>query len=164
MKKKEFLNQIKELTDEDVVSLAISHMLSKNFDENTEVEREKFIEFVSDYINYTKYLNDYMGVICKKYSTEMDEIYKFTCEILEIEWDNKTLFDFRLNRILINTPERVLSIKNDDLLEINLEHLEEELEVLLDSKYFAQNGDSFSKEIELANKNIKTIKETINSL
>lgn len=162
LKKNEFIEHLNTLTNEDVVTLAITHMLSKNFNDD-DFEMSVFLKFLSDYNNYTKFLNDYMGIICKRYSTDMDEIYRYTCDIFDLEWDNKSLFDFRLNRILINTPARVLSINNSDLVELNLEHLEEELEVLLDSKYFKENGDSFEKEIQIAQKNIETIKKSIDS-
>ena len=162
MKTQEFLEELAELTDEEVVILCANRMLGKHFEAEFDGSREVFVDFFKDYKNYVKYLNDYMGVVCKKFSTEMDEIYKYVCDILDQEWDNESLFDFRVKRLLINTPERVLSIQNDDLRILNLEHMEEELEVLLESKFYNENFKNYQTEIELAQKNIKIIQSKLN--
>lgn len=156
------MEELSELTNEEVVMLCANRMLGKHFDVDFDANRDVFVDFFKDYKNYVKYLNDFMGVVCKKFSTEMDEIYKYICDILDEEWDNESLFDFRIKRLLINTPQRVLSIANDDLRELNLEHMEEELDVILESKYYQENSKDYEVQLQTARQNIEIIKAELN--
>ena len=162
MKAQEFLEELKHYTDEEVVILCANRMLVKHFEDGFDGDREIFIDFFINYTNYVKYLNDYMGVVCKKFSTEMDEIYKYTCDILNQDWDNESLFNFRLKRLIVNTPDRVLSIKNDDLRQLNLEHMEDELEIILESDFYKSNFQNYESQILDIKKNINIIKDELN--
>lgn len=157
-----FLSNLSSLTTEEVVILSVSHMLGKKFDKDTRYLQSDFVDFLSDYTNYTKYLNDFMSVVCKQYNTDTDSIYEFVCDVLDVESDNKSLFDFRLKRLLFNTPQRVLSIVNDDIKEHNLEHMEEEFNILIASRYYLSNKLDYQSEISNIIQNIEIIKQNIN--
>ena len=162
MKAQEFLEELKNYTDEEVVILCANRMMTKHFEDSFDGNREVFIDFFITYANYVNYFNDYMVLVCKKFSTEMDEIYKYTCDILNQNWDNESLFNFRLKRLIVNTPDRVLSIKNDDLRQLNLEHMEDELEIILESDFYKSNFQTYESQILIIKQNINIIKDELN--
>lgn len=155
------MSNLDELTDEQVVRLSISHMLNKRFHKEDEVSEDVILAFISDYSNYIRYLNDYMGVICKKFDTDLDEIYYFVCDLFDLECDNKSLFDFRLKRLLTNTPMRVLSMANNDMKEHTFENMQEEFDVLISSRFYQENISIYSLKLEEINSNIQNLKKIL---
>lgn len=158
MKIKEFLDNIENNCSKIAYFCSI-HMLKKKFDiEKESLEEDKLKEFFADYDNYDKFLNDYAGVIYKKFESSNDEVYNEICKFLDINPDNKYLFAHRLKRISNQNPLKYLNIEDEELREAAIYRLEKKVNEIESSLYYKENEELAIKEIEKIKKSLQMVK------
>ncbi|WP_428022905.1 hypothetical protein [Arcobacter sp.] len=158
MKIKELLENIKaECTT--ITYFCSIHMLEKNFDiENDTSNKENIKEFFINYENYEKYLNDYAGVIYKKFESSIDNVYNEICLFFGENPDNKYLFSHRIKRVLNQNPMKYLDIENEDLRDNAIYKIEEKISIIEKSFYYKENKQLAYKELEKLKKSINMVK------
>lgn len=154
-----FLNEFKQKSD-NITFLSIQHFLMKLYkdgDEVTDIE-----ETLSNYPLYLKYLNDFAGKIYKQYDSSIDEIYANTCHIMNIEPDNRYLFNYRLARLELNDIARIMNIQNEDIKIQTVEKQFDEFQKLLNSKFYQENQETYKAKIVRLEKNFELLKQLFN--
>lgn len=158
MKISEFLKSIEKSCSQIAYFCSI-HMLKKNFDiESESLEKNDLKEFFINYNNYDKFLNDYAGVIYKKFESSIDEIYNEICKFLEENPDNKYLFSHRLKRISNQNPIKYLNIEDEELREAAICRLEDKINTIEESSYYKENKELAFNDIEKLKKSIQMVK------
>lgn len=161
MKIKEFLNNIENNCSKIAFFCSI-HMLKKNFDiEKDSVAKDELKEFFINYDNYDKLLNDYAGVIYKKFESSIDEVFNEICKFLDENPDNKYLFLHRLKRISNQNPIKYLSIEDEDLQKAAISRLENKINTIENSLYYKENKELAFKDIEKLKKSIQMVKTAV---
>ena len=161
MKIKEFLGNI-ESNCSKIAYFCSIHMLEKNYDlEKDDLEIDSLKEFFINYNNYEKFLNDYAGVIYKKFESSNDEIYNEICNYLGENPDNKYLFDHRIKRISNQNPLKYLNIEDDELKISAINRLEEKINTIENSFYYKENKELFFKEIDKVKKSLQMVKTVV---
>lgn len=154
----DFLIDFKSKSD-DITFLSIEHMLLKLF--KVDDETKDLDDLLSNYPIYLRYLNDFANKIYKKYDSSIDHIYYETCKILNIEPDNKYLFDYRLSKLELNDVSRIMSITSDDIKVQTVEKQFSELEKLLNSKYYKENIDTYKTNTSIIQKNLELLRQIV---
>jgi len=158
MKIKEFLINIENSCSK-IAYFCVIHMFEKEFDiEKDSLEEKEIKEFLINYNNYDKFLNDYAGVIYKKFESSNDEVYNEICKFLSVNPDNKYLFSHRLKRISNQNPMKYLNIEDEELRESAICRLEDKIHTIESSLYYKENKEVAFKEIEKIKKSIKVVK------
>lgn len=158
MKINEFLENIEKSCSQ-ISYFCSTHMLKKNFDiEKESLDIEKLKEFFINYDNYDKFLNDYAGVIYKKFESSIDEVYNEICNYLEENPDNKYLFSHRLKRISNQNPIKYLNIEDEELREAAIYRLENKINTIEESFYYQENKELAYKDIEKLKKSLQMVK------
>jgi len=158
MKLLEFLEDIKQTQDE-VVYYCCNHVLSKKYNiEEDSLEEQSLKELFVDYENFNKALNDSAGVIYRKYEAELDDVYKAICEKFGVDFDNKSLFNFRLARVNAQEAKQFLDIEDKDTQETVVQKFEDKINIILESKYYNENKDELEKELVIPQKTLELIK------
>ncbi|GGD33894.1 hypothetical protein GCM10012288_04870 [Malaciobacter pacificus] len=161
MKISNFLEDIKN-NQEEVVYYCCKHLLSKKFDvENDSIEDSELKELFINYDNFTKSLNDSTGIIYRKYKSELNDIYKIICEILNEDPDNEYLFNYRLARVKNQEPKQFLDIEDKDTQETVVQKFEDKINTILESKYYKKNEDKLFNEMIIPQKTLDLIKSAI---
>jgi hypothetical protein len=153
-----FLIDFKSKSDK-ITFLSIEHMLLKLF--KGDDEAKDLDDLLSNYPMYLRYLNDFAGKIYKQYDSSIDNIYYETCKILELEPDNKYLFDYRLNKLELNDVSRIMNINNDDIKAQTIEKQYSEFEKLLNSKYYQENIDTYKTNTTKIQKNLELLQQIV---
>jgi hypothetical protein len=153
-----FLIDFKSKSDK-ITFLSIEHMLLKLF--KGDDEAKDLDDLLSNYPMYLRYLNDFAGKIYKQYDSSIDNIYYETCKILELEPDNKYLFDYRLNKLELNDVSRIMNIDNDDIKAQTIEKQYSEFEKLLNSKYYQENIDTYKSNTTKIQKNLELLQQIV---
>jgi hypothetical protein len=153
-----FLIDFKSKSDK-INFLSIEHMLLKLF--KGDDEAKDLDDLLSNYPMYLRYLNDFAGKIYKQYDSSIDNIYYETCKILELEPDNKYLFDYRLNKLELNDVSRIMNIDNDDIKAQTIEKQYSEFEKLLNSKYYQENIDTYITNTTKIQKNLELLQQIV---
>lgn len=154
----EFLNNIKE-TEKEVVAYCVEHILSKKFDiENDTVEEETLKELFVDYANFNKSLADKVGVIYKKYETELDDIYDAVCTKFGVDSDNESVFNYRLVRVQNQEAKQFIDIEDKDTQETVIQKFEDKINKILESKYYQANKAQLEQELILPQKTLDLVK------
>lgn len=158
MKLIDFLNDIKE-NEKQVIYYCCKHLLSKKFniDEDT-LEDDDLKELFVNYDKFNKSLNDSAGVIYRQYEAELNDVYKEICNKFNEDFDNKSLYEFRLARVVNQDPRQFLDIEDKDTQEVVVQKLEDKINDILDSKYYNENKEVLSKDLELPVKTLELIK------
>ncbi|WP_419764771.1 MAG: hypothetical protein ACNI28_00020 [Arcobacter sp.] len=158
MKIQEFLKNIENSCSK-IAYFCVIHMFEKEFDiEKDSLDKEIIKEFLIDYNNYDKFLNDYAGVIYKKFESSNDEVYNEICKFLDVNPDNKYLFSHRLKRISNQNPMKYLNIEDEDLRKAAISRLEDKINTIESSLYYKENKEVAFKEIEKIKKSIDIVK------
>jgi len=161
MEIKEFLKNIENSCSK-IAYFCVIHMFEKEFDiEKDTLDVEKIKEFLINYNNYDKFLNDYAGVIYKKFESSNDEVYNEICEFLSENPDNEYLFAHRLKRISNQNPMKYLNIEDEDLREAAISRLEDKVNTIESSLYYKENKKLAFKEIDKIKKSIEVVKTAI---
>ncbi|OPX26246.1 MAG: hypothetical protein B1H07_04855 [Campylobacteraceae bacterium 4484_166] len=122
-----------EKTCEQIVCISVRHILNKLKIDN--INQNKLNEIFSNFNNYTIYLNDMAGQIYRRHNSSAEDIYKQVCKYLDIEWDNKSLYESRLKKI--NTiDDNLLEKLEYDIKKSVLEKLAQQNEEIKNSKYY----------------------------
>lgn len=158
MKLADFLQNVKE-NEKPVIQYCCSHLLSKKFNiEEDSLDEEELKELFVDYNSFEKSLNDSAGVIYRVYESELNDVYKAICKMFNVDYDNKSLFEYRLARVVNQDPRQFLDIEDKDTQETVIQKLEDKINAILESKYFNDNKDELSKELEMPIKTLELIK------
>ena len=89
MTKKQFLEEIQKNCSE-ILYISMRHMYNKLYeDDNTVLDIDENIEFLSNYKNFHLYLNDFAGTIYSRYASSVDNLYIEMCNYINIDIDNK---------------------------------------------------------------------------
>lgn len=158
MKLSEFLTDIKE-NEKEVVYYCCKHLLSKKFDvESDSLEDEALKEMFVDYDKFTIALNDSAGIIYRKYEAELNDVYKDICTKFGEDFDNKSLFTYRLARVSNQEAKQFLDIEDKDTQETVVQKFEDKINEILESKYYKENEEELSKELIIPQKTLELIK------
>ena len=158
MKLSEYLADIKN-TEPEVVHHCCKHLLSKKYDiENDTVDENELKKQLVNYDNFTKALNDSAGTIYRVYKAELDDVYKIICKRFNEDFDNKYLFEYRLARVSNQEPKQFLDIEDKDTQETVIQKYEDKINTILDSKYYKENEEKLSPNLEIPQKTLDLIK------
>jgi len=158
VKLSDFLNDIKD-TEEEVVYYCCNHLLSKKYNVTEDsVDDEMLKEVFVDYENFTKALNDSAGKIYKKYESDLNDVYKTICNKFDVDYDNFSLFNHRLIRIVNQEPRQFLDIEDKDTQETVIQKFEDKINIILESKYYNENKDKLSNDLIIPQRTLELIK------
>lgn len=162
MKLSEFLNDIKQ-NQAEVVYYCCNHLLSKKFDvENDEVENDTLKSMFVNYNEFSKALNDSAGIIYRKYEADLNDVYKVICDMFNEEFDNKSLFEYRLARVANQEPKQFLDIEDEDTQETVIQKFEDKINIILESKYYNENKSNLENELIIPQKTLELVKSAAN--
>jgi hypothetical protein len=134
----DFLKQIEDECME-ISFLCAKHILNKDtFKDKTEISKEELIDIFSNYKNFVIYLNDYAGVIYRRYTSSVDEIYIDICKAIGIEWDNENLFNHRVSKIAKIDLKTIVSLDDDFKLDV-IEKYQRQISKIMMSKFYINN-------------------------
>ena len=159
----DLLNEIKENCTE-ITYLSMVHLYEKIYElnENTEVDKEEFLEIIKNYSLFFRYLNDYAGTIYRKYNSSIEIIYIELCSYYGLELDNEYRFEHILRKLEKQTPQLLMSLVDDDIQRQTVENFEEKLAFIKNSDYYKNNHTRLSTKIEKLEKNIALVKKALN--
>jgi len=153
-----FLETIKK-NQKEVVYYCCNHILSKKFDViNDDIEENILKELFVNYENFTKSLNDSAGIIYKKYEAELDDVYRIICKFFDEEYDNASLFNYRLTRIKNQEAKQFLNIEDKDTQITVIQKFEDKINTILESKYFKENKERLEESLIIPQKTLELIK------
>ncbi len=158
MKLSEFLADIKN-TEEEVVYYCCNHLLSKKYNiEEDSLDEETLKSLFVDYDNFTRALGDSAGTIYRKYEAELNDVYQTICNRFNEDFDNKSLFEYRLARVSNQEPRQFLDIEDRDTQETVIQKYEDKINIILESKYYKENEDKLSSDLVIPQKTLDLIK------
>ncbi len=160
MTKIEFLKEVKSNCSE-ILYLSTKHILDKLYKDDDDLDKEKNIDFFTNYKNYHLYLNDYAGTIYSKYASSINNLYIEMCEYLNIEIDNKYTLEHVIIKLEKQTPELLISLTDEDIQKQTIEHFDEKLIAIENSKHYNSNLDEYKIRIDKLKSNIKLIKNAL---
>ncbi len=144
------LEDIKENCSE-ITYLCARHILEKLEDiKKDDISQDRLIEIFSDYQNFTIYLNDYAGVIYRRYTSSVDEIYVELCKYIDIEWDNENLFNHRVSKIGKIDLRTILSLDNDLKLDV-IEKYQRQIDIIVRSKFYNEHPNRQQEVLKIKN-------------
>ncbi len=130
----EFIDNLNQ-SCEPIVAISAKHMLNKL--KTKSINTTKAIEIFSNFDNYTIYLNDIAGQIYRRHNSSTETIYKQLCEYLDVEWDNKSLYDSRLNK-LNSIDMCILDNLDEDIKKSIMDKLSSQDKEIKISKYYKE--------------------------
>ena len=130
----EFIDNLNQ-SCEPIVAISAKHMLNKL--KTKSINRTKAIEIFSNFDNYTIYLNDIAGTIYKRHNSSTEHIYRQLCDFLGVEWDNKSLYDSRLNK-LNSIDMCMLDNLDEDIKKSIMDKLSSQDKEIKISKYYKE--------------------------
>ena len=158
MKLSEFLADIKN-TEKEVVYYCCNHLLSKKYNvEEDSLDEETLKSLFVDYDNFTRALNDSAGTIYRKYEAELNDVYQTICNRFNEDFDNRSLFEYRLARVSNQEPRQFLDIEDRDTQETVIQKYEDKINIILESKYYKENEDKLSNDLVIPQKTLDLIK------
>ncbi|UTJ05170.1 hypothetical protein [Arcobacter roscoffensis] len=158
MKLSEFLADIKN-TEKEVVYYCCKHLLSKKYNvEEDSLDEETLKSLFVDYDNFTRALNDSAGTIYRKYEAELNDVYQTICNRFNEDFDNRSLFEYRLARVSNQEPRQFLDIEDRDTQETVIQKYEDKINIILESKYYKENEDKLSNDLVIPQKTLDLIK------
>ncbi len=123
----------------------ITYLCLEHF-KNKKVISNNIKEFLLDYCNYDRYLNDMANTIYNQYESSIDEVYKEVCNYFNEEYDNKYLYEYRLKRV-INQELKLYLQMDEDIAKSALKKLEDRIKLIYDSNYYKNNKEKVNKEL-----------------
>ncbi|MFV0561556.1 hypothetical protein [Malaciobacter mytili] len=140
----EILNEI-EKNYSKITYLCLEHFKNKKLLSNN------IKEFLLNYSNYDRYLNDMANIIYNQYESNIDEVYKEVCNYFNEEYDNKYLYEYRLKRVINQDPKVYLQL-DEDIGKNALKKLEDRINLIYQSTYYKKNKEKINKDLfELVN-------------
>jgi hypothetical protein len=147
--KDEFLVHIEQNCME-ISLLCTKHILNKLCKDDEFITYDKQIEIFSNYKNFVIYLNDYAGVIYRRYTSSVDAIYIDICKAIDMEWDNEYLFNHRVSKIA-KIDIRTIVLLDDDLKMDVIEKYQRQIDVIMRSKFYNENYDRQAEVLKIKN-------------
>ncbi len=126
MTKEKFLDDIEKNCSE-ILYISTKHIYDKLHKDGTILNKDRNIEFLSNYKNYHLYLNDFAGVIYSRYASSVDNLYIEMCNYLNIDIDNKYTLEHTIMKLEKQTPDLLLSLTDEDIQSQTIEHFDEKL-------------------------------------
>ncbi|MCK5294866.1 MAG: hypothetical protein KAJ49_09450, partial [Arcobacteraceae bacterium] len=105
-----------------------------------------------------KYLNDYAGVIYRRYGSSTQEVYKELCEYYKLDTDNQYTYEHIITKLQKQTPDLIMSLLDDDIKLQTIENFEEKLNLLKTSSYYAKNKFELEQTIIKLTNNISLVR------
>ena len=160
MTKNEFLKDI-ETNCSEILYISIRHMYNKLYDDDTVLNIDENIEFLSNYKNFHLYLNDFAGTIYSRYASSIDNLYIEMCNYLKINIDNKYTLEHTIMKLEKQTPELILSLTDEDIQKQTIEHFDDKLIAIDGSTHYNDNKKEFQPRVEKLKSNINLIKNAL---
>jgi hypothetical protein len=130
--------------------LCTKHILNKLHKDKENITREEVLETFSNYKNFVVYLNDFAGVIYRRYTSSVDEIYIDICKAIEIEWDNEYLFNHRVAKIAKIDIRTIISLDDDFKMDV-IEKYQRQIDVIMRSKFYNENPSRQAEVLKIKN-------------
>ncbi|MEA2017386.1 MAG: hypothetical protein U9N59_02965 [Campylobacterota bacterium] len=160
MTKNKFLDEIKENCSE-ILYISMVHIYNKLYKEDIELNKDKNIEFLSNYKNYHIYLNDFAGTIYSRYASSIDNLYIEMCNYLEIQIDNKYTLEHTIMKLEKQNPQLLLGLTDEDIQKQTIENFDEKLVAISNSTHYNANLDEFKDRVEKLQQNISLVKNAL---
>ena len=161
MKIKDFLDKCEEELPK-IVHFCTIHMLEKKYKiEEDEIEENDLKEFLINYDNYEKLLNDYANVIYRQYESSKEEVYETICEYLNENSDNRYLFEFRLKRIVNQEPTKYLQMEDVEMRNAAILRVDDKINLIEASSYYKEHEELASKELKALKKSLTMVKRAV---
>ena len=140
--------------------LSVRHVLNKLYNdiENAKVQKKELLEIIEDYSLLLRYLNDFAGVIYRRYNTSVAIIYDELCKHFNLSTDNKYTYEHIVKKLSKQTPVLIMSLSDEDIKIQTIENFCEKLEQVKSSSYYKSNKDILTQEIQELQKNIDFVK------
>ncbi len=138
----EFIDNLNQ-SCEPIVAISAKHMLNKL--KRKSINRTKAIEIFSNFDNYTIYLNDIAGQIYRRHNSSTEHIYRQLCDFLDIQWDNKSLYESRICR-LDSFDTQSLDNLDEDMRKAVLDHHDQQSKTIEMSRYYVDNIKATSEQ------------------
>ena len=163
MKIIDFLDEIKKNCSE-ITHLCIEHTFKKiytNIHNDTD-DKKNLLDIIENYPLLLKYLNDYAGVIYRKYNSSTQEIYMELCNYFNLEVDNKYTLEQVITKLQKQTPSLLMSLVDEDIKIKTIKNFEEKLENIKNSTYYKKNKIKLESIVNKLENNIKLVKRASN--
>ena len=160
MNKLEYLNKLKQNNSE-ILYVSVKHILDKLYSDQDILDEQTLRDFFVNYKNFHIYLNDFAGVIYNKHNSSIDQIYIQMCEYLGLSIDNQYTLEHTFAKLEKQTPQLLLSIKDDDIKHQAIEHFQEHLEAIKESEYFKNNLSTLQQRYNQLEQNISLVKSVV---
>lgn len=143
--------------------LCIKHMFNKKFDLNNQndIEDIEIKEFLINFDNYDKLLNDFANIIYNRFESSKEEIFMEICKYLNEDYDNKYFFEYKLTRVLNQDPFKYLNMDDKEMQEAAIERVYDKLEDIENSKYYQNNKGLAQKDIDKLKKSLEMVKMAV---
>jgi len=161
MLKIDFQEEIKNSCSE-ILYLCIIHIFEKKYKDQESIDEKELKDFLSDYQNFHRYLNDYAGTIYNRYGSHINILYVELCNYLKIEVDNQYTLEHYIMKLEKQTPQLLLGLTNEDIQLQTIEHFDEKLVDIRNSKHFLENIDKFEPRVQKLEQNIALVKNALN--
>jgi hypothetical protein len=148
-----------------IVFLSVKHILNKIYDniENQEVQnKEELLKIVKNYSFVLRYLNDFAGIIYRKYDTSVEAIYLELCDFYNFNSDNEYIYEHTINKLKKQTPVLFMSLTDEDIKIKTIENFCEKLDKIKISQYYLSNIKQLQVEVQDLQKNIDFVKMASN--
>ncbi len=160
MNKDEFLNGIKNNCSE-ILYISMIHIYNKIHENDTELNDDANIEFLSNYKNYHIYLNDFAGTIYSRHASSVDSLYIEMCNYLKIEIDNKYTLEHTIMKLEKQTPQLLLGLTDEEIQHQTIEYFDEKLNAINNSTHYNTNLDEFKNRVNKLKQNIDLVKNAL---
>ncbi len=162
MKVIEFVDDIK-LNCSEIAYMCTYHICKKIYKniEKDEDDKENILNIFHDYNMVLKYLNDYAGVIYRRYSSSTQEVYNELCTYHNLSLDNISTFEYIIKKLQKQTPQLLMGLEDRDIQIQTINNYEDKLNHIKSSKYFKENISSLEMTIEQLESNISLVKRAL---
>jgi hypothetical protein len=158
-----FLEQLENNVPK-IVYFCATHMLQKNYNiQDDDVKEEEIKTFFTHYNCYQTHLNDYAGVIYNKYDSSIDEVYESLCLYFNETPDNKSLFEYRLTRVINQDPSKYLNISDPEMRNAAILRAEDKISVIENSHYYLLNKKEAQAQISALKQSLDLIKRAVST-
>ena len=156
-----FLEQLENSVPK-IVHFCATRMLQKNYDiQEDDVKEEEIKRFFTHYTGYQTYLNDYAGVIYNQYDSSIDEVYESLCLYFNETPDNKSLFEYRLSRVINQDPSKYLNINDPEMRNAAILRAEDKINVIENSHYYLLNKNETQAQISELKQSLNLVKRAV---
>lgn len=160
MLKKDFEEEIKSNCS-DILYLCIIHIFEKKYKEQQQIDHKELIDFLSNYQNFNRFLNDYAGTIYNRYGSHVNILYVELCNYLNIEVDNQYTLEHYIMKLEKQTPQLLLGLTDEEIQLQTIEHFDEKLINIRNSKHFLDNSNKFEQRVQTLEQNIALVKNAL---